>query len=154
MQTVKIPMDELAKILQLQMDTAGSTRLTVTGSSMLPMLHHGKDSVILSPIYQSPTRGALPLYLRQSGEYVLHRILRSVPEGFLCCGDNQWQTELVRHDQLLAIVTGFTRNGKEYPITHWGYRLYVWLWVGLHPVRRYILAIRRRLGKLRKYCKK
>lgn len=153
MQRVTIPMAELASILQLQLNTAGSARLTVTGSSMLPMLHHSKDTVILSPVYQSPARGALPLYLRDNGEYVLHRILRSVPEGFLCCGDNQWQTEIVRPDQLLAVVTGFTRNGREYQTSHRGYRLYVWLWVSLHPVRRYILAVRRCLGKLRKYRK-
>ena len=147
-------MDELAKILQLQMDTAGSAQLTVTGSSMLPMLHHGKDTVTLSPICQTPGKGTLPLYLRDNGEYVLHRILRPVSEGFLCCGDNQWQAEIIRADQLVAQVTGFTRNQKEYLTTHWGYRLYVWLWVGLYPMRRYILAIRRRLGKLRAYCKK
>ena len=147
MQTVKIPMEELTKILQLQIDTAGSARLTVTGSSMLPMLHHGKDTVTLSPICQTPGKGALVLYRRDNGVYVLHRILRPTADGFVCCGDNQWQTEVIRADQLLAQVTDFTRNKKAYLATHWGYRLYVWLWVGLHPVRRYILAVRRRLGK-------
>lgn len=153
MQTVKIPMEELAKILQLQIDTAGSARLTVTGSSMLPMLHHGKDTVTLSPVHEPPGKGDLALYRRDDGAYVLHRILRPVRDGYLCCGDNQWQTEVIRGDQLLALVTGFTRNGVARLTTHWGYRLYVWLWVGLHPVRRYILAVRRRLGRLWRKCR-
>ena len=42
-----VPMEELVPLLQLQMETGGSARLIVTGYSMMPMLHHRKDSVVL-----------------------------------------------------------------------------------------------------------
>ena len=150
MRTVVIPMEELAQLLQLQMETSGQSVLTVTGSSMLPMLHHRKDSVVLELIKEAPRKGDLILYRRESGAYILHRILRTDGDGYLCCGDNQWQIEPVGAHQLVALVTGFTRNGRHYENSHKGYRLYVWLWVGLHPVRRYILAVRRRLGRVRR----
>lgn len=146
MKKVQIPMEELMPLLQLQMDTAGSAYLSVTGYSMLPMLHHGKDTVILEPIKESPAKGDLMLYRRRNGAYILHRILKKKPEHYVCCGDNQFKKEIVEPDQMLAVVTGFTRNGKQYTSASKGYRRYVKLWVALHPVRWIYLGPRRFVG--------
>ena len=148
MQKIAIPMEELMPLLQAQMEAGGSARLTVTGCSMRPMLHHGRDSVVLEPIGEDPKRGDLVLYLRDNGVYVLHRIIRKTEMGYICCGDNQWEKEPVERRQMLAIVQGFSRKGKEYTNDHRGYRFYVWLWVLLHPIRRPILAVRRLCGRI------
>lgn len=50
MRAVDIPMEELAKLLQLQLDHGGEATLTVTGVSMLPMLYNRRDSVKLAVI--------------------------------------------------------------------------------------------------------
>ena len=155
MQTIPVPMKELVPVLLLQMEQGGTAALTVTGTSMLPMLHNRQDTVFL----QLPPQGALPkgtvaLYQRDSGIYVLHRLMKPLEgERYLCCGDNQWQTEVIRFDQVIAVVTAFERNGKRIEIDSRGYRLYVKVWSFLLPVRRPILLVRRLLGKIKRLFK-
>ena len=67
MKQIAIPMEELMPLLQLQMETGGSARLTVTGSSMMPMLRDRKDQVFLEPITGPLKKGDLPLYRRTDG---------------------------------------------------------------------------------------
>ena len=126
MKRVAIPMEELMPLLQLQMETAGSANLNVTGWSMMPMLHNRRDSVVIRPVKGRQEKGDLILYQRANGRYVLHRILRVKREGYVCCGDNQFFTEKVADEQLLAVVTEFTRGGKSYAVSCKGYKRYVW----------------------------
>ena len=146
MRKVSISMDELVPILQMQMETAGSAVLTVTGYSMLPMLHNGKDTVRLTPVKGAVKKGDLILYKRDNGVYVLHRILCVKGSTLICCGDNQYITEKIGTHQVLAVVSGFVRNGKTYRAEDRGYRAYVFWWVALHPIRILYLIPRRLLG--------
>lgn len=154
MQTVTIPMEELAQLLQLQLVEGGRATLNVTGSSMKPMLQGQRDTVFLVPP-ADPQRGDVILYRRDTGMYVLHRIVRRVDEKeLICSGDNQWKPEKVSTEQIMAVVCCFRRNGKQYSIRHKGYRLYVWLWVGIFPLRRPIIAVRRLLGRIYRTLRK
>ena len=150
METVNAPMEEIVPVLLTQMEQGGTAWLVVTGSSMHPVFRNRKDRVGLCSV-QDPIRGhPMVLYRRENGAYVLHRIVRHKKDGYLCCGDNQWQPEPVTRAQILAQVTEFTRKGKTYTVNQWGYRCFVWLWCAALPVRRPILALRRLLGKLRR----
>lgn len=149
MKRIAIPMEELMPLLQLQMEASGSASLTVTGWSMMPMLHNRRDSVVIRPVAGRQGKGDLILYQRANGKYVLHRILRVKKEGYVCCGDNQFFTEKVADDQLLAVVTRFTRGGKSYDVDNKGYKRYVWWWVNFHPVRWIYLVPRRLMGYVR-----
>lgn len=145
-----IPMESLAELIRLQLKERGRASLTVTGDSMYPMLINCRDQVELIPVsYQQKEKDVI-LYRRDNGRYILHRIVALTRDGYICCGDNQSEKEYVRHDQLLAVVDGFTRNGKCYTLRNPGYQLYAAVWVGLFPIRRYLLALRRCLGRLRR----
>lgn len=151
MQVASIPMDSLAEILQLQMDTGGIARLVVTGSSMYPTLRHHKDVVFLTPVKRELKRGDLILYQRLSGQYILHRIVSRPKDGkFICAGDNQWEKEPVEATQVVALVDGFLRRGKKYSERHFGYRLWVGSWIVLFPLRRPLIKLRRFLGRIRR----
>lgn len=147
-QRCMIPMESLAELIRLQLKERGSASLTVTGDSMYPMLRNCRDQVELIPVSYRQDKKEIILYRRDNGRYILHRIVEVTRDGYICCGDNQFEKEFVRHDQLLAVVDGFTRNGKQYTLQHLGYRLYAAIWVGLFPIRRYLLALRRWLGRL------
>lgn len=153
MKQVAIPMEELVPLLQLQMETAGTAALTVTGWSMLPMLHNRKDQVIIAPVTDRCQRTDVILYRRENGRYVLHRILRCTKEGYILCGDNQFFTEKVNHSQVIAVVTGFVRKGKKYGISHTGYQRYARFWVFFHPIRWLYLIPRRFLGYIRTFLR-
>lgn len=154
MQTVVIPMESLAEVILLQLQNGGKANLTVTGSSMMPMLRHRKDSVFLVPVAHRQKPGDIILYLRDNGQYILHRIIRLAGEGYICCGDNQYEPEQVEHRQLIAVVEEFTRKGKHYTIETCGYRLYTALWIRLFFLRKPYIALRRHFGRLRsRLCK-
>ncbi len=148
MRNVVIPMEELMPLIQVQLQEGGHASLTVTGNSMYPMLRHRRDRVFLQPPDPVQKKGDLILYRRDSGGYVLHRVVRcKAPGTYICCGDNQWEPELVLQRQVLGKVYSFHRKDKTVKVTHRGYRFYVWLWVGVFPLRRSLLAVRRFLGK-------
>lgn len=149
MQTVRVPMEELIKVVRLQLETAGRANLTVTGCSMLPMLRQYRDSVILAPVRDNLKPGDIALFRRESGQYVLHRVISVATNGYRFCGDNQAETEMVTQQQLTAVVVGYIKNGKEYSGNSIGERIYRWCQVHLFGLRKYYIALRRRLGRLR-----
>ena len=115
---------------------------------MLPMLHQGRDTVTLSPLPETLRKYDLPLYRRENGQFVLHRIVK-VGETYTCCGDGQYRPEPgIRGEQLLALVTAFTHNGKTVPVTHPGYRLYCIIWCGSRSVRQLFSRVRNRLRRM------
>ena len=142
-----IPMEELYKVLLLQLENGGRARLTVTGRSMLPLLRAYRDAVELIPVSGEQEKGKIILYRRDNGQYVLHRIVRKTAEGYICCGDNEAAREPVEQRQLLAVVDGLIRKGKRVALNNLSYRMYVGLWVGLFCFRGPYIKIRRWCGQ-------
>lgn len=153
MRSVNIPMEELVKLLCEQLSSGADASLRVTGSSMHPMLRHRRDAVRLSPVCAPCKKGDIILYRRHNGQYVLHRIVKA-GQVLTCCGDNQCQAEQVENDQIIAVVSGFTRGDRTYSVTHAGYRCYRAVWTALYPIRRPLIALRRALGRARKAIRK
>ena len=147
MERMTIPMEELMKVISLQLEN-GQAELTVTGDSMYPTLWHLRDRVYLEK--RTPKKRDIILYKRENGKYVLHRIVGLRPGGFWCSGDNQWEKEAVDPEQVIAVVVRICRNGKELSIEDSGYDLRIRLWTAMMPVRKPVLAARRRLGAWRR----
>ena len=147
MQTATVPMDSLAQLIMLQLEKNKRANLTVTGCSMMPMLRHRKDQVVLIPLAGNCKPGDIILYRRENGRYVLHRIIRLIENGYICCGDNQAEEEIVMHDQLIAIVNSFIRNGKTYTVDDFWYRAYTLVWVKLFWLRPMYIKARRPIGR-------
>ena len=127
-----------------------SVSFSPRGTSMLPMLRQGVDSVTLSPLPKQLKKYDLPLYQRDNGQYVLHRIV-GVGETYTCIGDNQFELEPgLRPDQMIALVTAFTRDGKRIEVTALGYRLYCRVWCAIRPVRHLWKRIRAVLGRVKR----
>ena len=120
-----------------QLNGGGSVRFGPHGTSMLPMIRQGKDTVTLSPITGELKKYDLPFYRRDNGQYVLHRILKVKSGEYTCIGDNQFVYEKgVRQDQLIAYVTSFHRGDKEIKVTSLSYRLYCRFHHYTRPIRR------------------
>ena len=118
------------------------------GVSMLPMLRQGKDSVILSTAPEKLSKYDIPLYRRDNGQYILHRII-AVGDTYTCMGDNQFFSEPgIRADQIIGVVTAFCRGDRRIPVTHLGYRVYCRFW---HHTRRLRHFFRRAIGWLKRH---
>ena len=124
--------------------------LPFRGVSMLPMLRQGIDSVELSPLPQRLKKYDLPLYQREDGKYILHRIVKA-GKTYTCIGDNQFVLEPgVKHSQMIAVVSSFTRGNREISVKSLSYRLYCRLWHYSRPVRHFW---RRGIGWLKRHLK-
>ena len=112
------------------------------GNSMWPLLRQGRDLVVIEPAAGRLRRYDVPLYQRDSGKYVLHRVLRVRQRDYVLCGDNRWQRESGIGDRhIVGVLTAVIRDGKEFPVTAFRYRLYVHLWCDLFPLRALILHL-------------
>ena len=150
-----LPMEQLMPILSAQLEAGGRASWVVTGNSMYPTFRHCADAVSLVPVQRPLKRGDLILYRRESGQYVLHRIVSKPKNGqFFCTGDNQWELEPVTDAQVLALVDGFIRGGKKCREDSRPYRTWVAVWIFLRPVRRPILAVGKAYGRLRHRLKR
>ena len=146
-----VSMEDLIPVIRTQLENGGRAPLVVTGISMHPTLRHCRDLVELVPMDRAPARGDLILYQRDNGVYVLHRIVTKPENGrFICSGDNQWEPEDVGADQIIAVVDTYLRNGKHISVDHVATKLWVWFWVGVFPVRKPILKLRRIAGDMKK----
>ncbi len=115
---------------------------------MLPMLRQGKDSVTLSPINGRLRKYDLPLYRRDDGQFVLHRIVE-VGEDYSCVGDNQIAIETgVRQDQLIGVVSEFGRGERRISVRSPIYRLYCVVWHYSRPMRAIWRGLKARLKKI------
>lgn len=141
-------LEDLMPLIREQLAAGKTVRFSPRGTSMLPMLRQGKDQVVLSPLPEKLKKYDLPLYQRKNGQFVLHRIV-GVGDTYTCLGDNQFDTEPgLGHDQMISLVTAFTRNGREIPVTAWHYRLYCRLWYHSRSIRQFY---RRGINWLRRH---
>ena len=130
-------LEQLMPLIREQLDRGNNVTFFPRGISMLPMLRQGLDSVVLSPLPGKLKKYDLPLYQRDNGAYVLHRIVKA-EETYTCIGDNQFELEAgVRPDQMIALVTAFARDGKRIEVSNPAYRLYCRLWTASRPIRRF-----------------
>ena len=114
------------------------------GDSMLPLIRQGRDLVLITRKPEGRLKKYdVPLYKRDSGQYVLHRILKVRKEDYVLCGDNRWRRETGISDRhIIGVLTAVIRDGKKCPVTGRRYRLYVHLWCDLFYLRAFLLWCR------------
>ena len=147
-----VKLAELEPLLREVLDADGTFQITVTGTSNLPTLHPDRDTVVLGRAPAPLRKLDLPLYRRDNGQYILHRVVSVEKDGsYICCGDHQWTTESgVRQDQILACVVSIVRNGHEFSVLNKQYRLWVRIWVFLLPCRRFLIRVYHAVGRIRR----
>jgi len=129
---------------------------TNVGDSMRPLIRQDKDLLIIEKAKGRLKKYDVPLYKRDSGQYVLHRILKVRKDDYVICGDNRYHKEYGITDRhIIGVLTAVVRNGREIPVSDRRYRAYVHLWCDLFPIRAFILRLRSVPGRIRrKYGKK
>lgn len=142
---IDVALDQVMPLFRERLAAGQRVTFSPRGTSMLPMIRQGRDTVEVSPLKGGLKKYDLPLYQRDNGQYVLHRIVK-IGEAYTCIGDNQFDLEYpVRHDQLIGIVSAFTRDGKRIEVTNCWYQLYCRIWHATRPIRRFYLNMKIRL---------
>ena len=124
------------------------------GTSMLPLLKENRD--LFTVRKKNPGErfrvGDVVLY-RRGDSYVLHRILKVLPDGgYVILGDNCVNREYgTRDEDILGVMTGFQRKGRNYTVQNLRYRLHSRWRVLTTPVRipmkKLTSALKRKIRK-------
>lgn len=124
-----IQLSDYDGLIREVLSSGGEFRLYPHGTSMLPLLRQGRDSVSLGRVDTPIRKGDILFYQRPDGRYVLHRVYRVTPQGLTLMGDNQTVPEHgVSPDWVIGRVTRIFRDDKEVICDGFGYRLYRKLW--------------------------
>lgn len=138
----KVTMEELLPFIEEAFDNNKTFTIPITGTSMLPLLVQGRDTVTIKKIESPLSVGDLPLYRRKDGAFVLHRIIKVNNDGtYILCGDNQFIKETgITDNEMIGVVTDITRDGKNFSVTNKKYQRYVergiTFFIFRYPLRR------------------
>lgn len=145
-----IVLAEYDGLIREVLESGGEFRLYPRGTSMLPLLRQGKDSVALKKLDRPPKKYDILFYQRADGSYILHRVKGAAPKGLTLWGDNQHRLERgVQEQQIIGYAARVFRGEKEVNLRGIAYRGYLWLWQ-FRLLRRVILPVVYRVRRLRK----
>lgn len=149
---MRVSLAELLPVMEEQLAAGKEVCFAPKGTSMLPMLRQGVDSVVLKSPPEFLEKYDLPLYRRADGAFVLHRVVGKDRGGYITCGDNQILREHgVQHSQVIGVVTGYYRGEEYISCRSPRYRLYCRRQVRRQFWRGRISALKR---KVREFIKK
>lgn len=150
MEQKNIALADALPLIEAVFEKGGEFELHPHGTSMLPTIKEGRDTVMLSPAHPPYRRGDLLLYRRKNGTFVLHRVVKVEKDGTLSFrGDNQYFIEMgILPSQVIAIVKRYYRKGKEVRTDACATRIHLFFRNSTYPIRRVLRAILRRICRL------
>ena len=121
--------------------------ISAKGYSMNPFIMHLRDQITLGPWNDGQIRkGAVVLVRDTRGCYIIHRIIKREGDTLTLMGDgNIGITETADVKDIIGLMHSVTKKGRTYSVQSLRWRLYSFFWKLLTPVRRYPLALWRRL---------
>ncbi len=143
--------EKKSRSIEEYLHTTGHLTYRNVGVSMLPLLRQGRDLFTLEAYRGSGLMvNDVILFKRSDGKYVLHRLIRILPDGtYETMGDNCVTSEKgIREENILGVMTSFDRKGKTIRVDNRWYLLYVKVWRFLTPVRVRRKRIRNRVVRI------
>lgn len=110
---MQVHFKDIEHIILETLDMGKAFKIFPNGISMEPLIHQGRDAVYIKKPEGRLKKYDIAFFKRANGEYVLHRVIKVLPESYHFCGDNQWQVERgIKDSQIIGIVTKLEIDGK------------------------------------------
>lgn len=135
----------LPQIVKL-LNEGHTVTLRLKGFSMRPFLEDDRDKALLTkPV--NPKVGDPVLAEISKGRFVLHRLIKIDGDNVTLRGDGNLGDEHCKMSDICGGVIGFYRKGRNKIdlISGKKWRIYSFFWTHLYPIRRYLLAVYRRI---------
>ncbi len=152
MNNEELYLSEVIDVIEEVLSSGGEFRLFPKGTSMLPLLVQGKDSVVLKRNEGIPAKKHdIAFYRRTNGQFVLHRVMKICKDGsYTMCGDNQYKMEpSVMPNQIIGYVSEIYKGDKPLRFRSLRYRIYVFFWTFM-PYRRMIRFPKRAMSAIKR----
>lgn len=110
------------------------------GYSMMPLLRQKRDIIEIRPKETERCKKYDVVLYRRGEKYILHRVLKVLPDGYIIAGDHNTFIETdVTDDMILGVMTRVIRDGKSITPDNIWYKIYVHLWCDFYPMRVFLL---------------
>ena len=122
----QVSLDEMFPLMEEQLKEGGTVVFKPKGTSMLPLIRQGVDSVSIVKNTAHLKKYDIPLYRRSDGSFILHRILKTFPDGtYAMCGDNQVVFEYgISDENIIGVAQGIYRKDKYIPLSSFRMKIY------------------------------
>lgn len=143
---------DLFPVIEEQLAKGKRVCFTVSGTSMMPWIINNRDQVELISVRDiTLKKGDIILFQVFSGKYVLHRITKIVPRGYMTTGDgNLHRDGFISSTSIIGKVITIHRKGKVIDCNALRWRIIFWLWMELFPIRKWIFVFLNYIQKFRK----
>lgn len=146
---LKVPNGILMPEIDRMLRSGTKVTLRTKGDSMFPFIRGGRDSVVLEYDPQ-PRPGDIVLAMTDAGNYVLHRLMTVDGEAAVLMGDgNVACRESCSTGAICGKVVRIIRAGREVDPYSPVERAKAAVWMRTVALRRWMLAVVRRLTRLR-----
>ena len=126
---------------QSNIEKNGVLSFTPGGISMWPIISNRTDTVIIKAATHTLKKYDVAFYERESGQVVLHRVLKVHETTYDMCGDSQTAVETeIPHSAVFGVMVGYYKQGKYIDCyKNVLYKCIVRLWSGSIFFRRCVL---------------
>lgn len=134
------------------LDKTGIYSGLTSGTSMEPLIHHQKDTIIVTKANGRLKKYDIPVYKGKNGKMIMHRIIKVCDNHYIIQGDNTNYKEYVTDDMIIGRLSGFYKNGKKYIDLekNKAYKFYSKIWVAILPLRPVTMFINRGIRFIKK----
>ena len=88
--------------IELALKEKDEIAVCTSGVSMYPMLSNRKDVAVIKSANHELKKSDVALYRAKSGKLILHRIIKVTPEVYIIRGDNLYNKEYVKKQEVFG----------------------------------------------------
>lgn len=133
-------MDSKVYTFEELLEKNGYLVYTNVGWSMFPLLREQRDIIELHKKEPGRCKKYDVVLYKRNDQYILHRVLRVLPDGYVVAGDhNSFLDPNITDADILGVMKRVVRDGKSITIDDPRYRLYVHLWCDCYPLRMFLM---------------
>ena len=116
---------------------------TNVGYSMMPLIRQKRDIIEIHRKGPERCKKYDVVLYKRNDRYILHRIIKVLPDGYIIAGDHCTFLEKdIKDEHIIGIMTRVIRDGKSITMDNLSYKLYVHLWCDFYPIRMKLLLIK------------
>ena len=147
-------LSETIDVIEEVLASGGEFKMFPRGTSMLPFIVEGEDSVVLISKSGPLKRNDIAFYRRTNGQFVLHRVAKVEKDGsYVMCGDNQIYLERgIEDSQIIGVMSELYKKERLFDQNKLSHKLYRALWCNI-TIRKLIRFPKRCVNKLLRILK-
>ena len=139
---------EYVAVLKDMVEQGHEVSMTVSGTSMEPFLLHNRDKIYFRKPDGTIKKGDMVFYQRETGAYVMHRVMKVKKQQYYMAGDHQTFLEgPIERQKIFAKIISVERAGVWLSENDRIWKFYAGCWRRLFFGRKVVNKLKRIIEK-------